>query len=92
MTITSFNLFRFFSLPQEVKEFVKLYCLHYIGIGTPLIQATLGILISTIAAKGGLHSWPELLPSEYIYLFFPGQIYNSRLLLIGFSLTLGQFS
>ena len=59
-----FNVFYYLSLPQEVKEFVKLYCLQFIGNGTPLIQATLGILISTIAAKGGLSSWQELLPSK----------------------------
>ena len=57
------KFFFFCSLPQEVKDFVKLCCLRYIGTGTPLIQATLGILIATIAAKGELRTWPELIPS-----------------------------
>ncbi|KAI6648700.1 Transportin-1-like [Oopsacas minuta] len=51
------------SLPLDVKDFVKLYCLRSIGTGTPLIRATLGILIATIAAKGNICSWPELLPT-----------------------------
>ena len=48
--------------PSEVTEFIKQECLSSIGDPSPLIRATIGILITTIAAKGGLENWSELLP------------------------------
>ena len=54
--------------PPEVTEFVKAECLNSIGDPSPLIRATIGILITTIAAKGGLDSWQELLPHLCQYL------------------------
>ena len=49
--------------PENVKEFVKTECLQAIGDPSPLIRATIGILITTIAQKGELIHWPQLLPS-----------------------------
>ncbi|CAB4027646.1 transportin-1 isoform X2, partial [Paramuricea clavata] len=49
--------------PDNVKEFVKTECLQAIGDPSPLIRATIGILITTIAQKGELIHWPQLLPS-----------------------------
>ncbi|KAK2150308.1 hypothetical protein LSH36_413g02041 [Paralvinella palmiformis] len=46
----------------EVTEFIRQECLNSIGDPSPLIRATIGILITTIAAKGGLENWSELLP------------------------------
>ena len=43
-------------------EFIKQECLNNISDPSPHIRATIGILISTIASKGELHLWPELLP------------------------------
>lgn len=34
-----------------------------VGDPSPLIRATVGILITTIASKGGLANWPQLLPA-----------------------------
>ena len=42
--------------------FIKSECLSAVGDPSPLIRATVGILITTIASKGELHNWPELLP------------------------------
>ena len=47
--------------PAEVREFVKAECLNAIGDPSPLIRATIGILVTTIAQKE-LGTWPELLP------------------------------
>ena len=47
--------------PTEVREFVKAECLNAIGDPSPLIRATIGILVTTIAQKE-LGTWPELLP------------------------------
>lgn len=52
----------FSSFPDEVKSFIKQECVTAIGDPSPLIRATVGILITTIAKKGELSSWPELLP------------------------------
>ncbi|XP_046847049.1 transportin-1-like [Xenia sp. Carnegie-2017] len=49
--------------PDNVKEYVKTECLQAIGDPSPLIRATIGILITTIAQKGELIHWPQLLPS-----------------------------
>lgn len=47
----------------EVSEFIKRECLSAVGDPSPLIRATVGILITTIASKGDLTAWPELLPA-----------------------------
>ena len=49
--------------PSEVTEFIKQECLSSIGDPSPLIRATIGILITTIAAKGGLENWSEITAS-----------------------------
>ncbi|XP_031565450.1 transportin-1-like [Actinia tenebrosa] len=51
------------TFPNEVREFVKSECLQAIGDPSPLIRATIGILITTIAAKGDLTNWQQLLPT-----------------------------
>ncbi|XP_015791866.1 transportin-1 [Tetranychus urticae] len=51
-----------YEFPREVTEYVKAECLNSIADQYPLIRATSGILITTIASKGELSSWPELLP------------------------------
>ena len=51
------------TFPDKVKEFIKSECLEAIGDPSPLIRATIGILITTIAAKGDLTNWPQLLPT-----------------------------
>ncbi|XP_051159694.1 transportin-2 [Leptopilina boulardi] len=47
----------------EVTSFIKQECLSAVGDPSPLIRATVGILITTLASKGDLTSWPELLPA-----------------------------
>ena len=49
--------------PREIKEFVKREAMQAITDPSPLIRATAGTLISTIAMRGELLDWPELLPS-----------------------------
>ncbi|KAF7689320.1 hypothetical protein HF521_012673 [Silurus meridionalis] len=50
------------SFPPAVADFIKQECLNNIGDQSPLIRATIGILITTISSKGELQTWPELLP------------------------------
>lgn len=52
----------FDKFPKEVGDFIKAECLESVGDSSPLIRATVGILITTIASKGELTQWPELLP------------------------------
>ncbi|NXL96933.1 TNPO2 protein, partial [Tyrannus savana] len=52
----------FQSFPPPVAEFIKQECLNHLGDNSSLIRATIGILITTIASKGELQMWPELLP------------------------------
>ncbi|XP_009467461.1 PREDICTED: LOW QUALITY PROTEIN: transportin-2-like, partial [Nipponia nippon] len=52
----------FRNFPNGVTDFIKSECLNNIGDSSPLIRATVGILITTIASKGELQNWPELLP------------------------------
>ena len=47
--------------PPEIKGFIKQEAMLAIGDPSPLIRATAGTLISTIAMRGELASWPELL-------------------------------
>lgn len=51
------------SLQPEIIEYIKRECLMALGDPSPLIRATVGILITTIANKGGILNWPELLPT-----------------------------
>ena len=47
--------------PPEVKVFIRTECLRAVGNPSPLIRATIGILITTIASKGKQHlllRWP----------------------------------
>lgn len=53
----------FYKFHPEVTEFIKQECLSAVGDPSPLIRATVGILITTIASKGELTSWPDLLPT-----------------------------
>ncbi|KOX67391.1 Transportin-1 [Melipona quadrifasciata] len=53
----------FYKFLPEVTNFIKQECLSAIGDPSPLIRATVGILITTIASKGELTRWPELLPA-----------------------------
>ncbi|XP_071849376.1 transportin-1-like [Apostichopus japonicus] len=53
----------FHNFPPEVTNFIKMECLQNVGDPSALIRATIGILITTIASKGELTNWPELLPS-----------------------------
>uniref|UniRef100_A0A674GPV6 Importin N-terminal domain-containing protein n=1 Tax=Taeniopygia guttata TaxID=59729 RepID=A0A674GPV6_TAEGU len=52
----------FQSFPPPVADFIKRECLNHLGDNSSLIRATIGILITTIASKGELQMWPELLP------------------------------
>ncbi|CAL1275017.1 unnamed protein product [Larinioides sclopetarius] len=52
----------FHQFPPEVTEFIKSECLSSVGDPSPLIRATIGILITTIASKGELTNWVDLLP------------------------------
>ena len=51
------------SFPAEIKSFIKQEALQAVGDPSPLIRATAGTLICTIAMRGELTSWPELLPT-----------------------------
>ena len=51
------------SFPAEIKSFIKQEAIQAIGDPSPLIRATAGTLISTIAMRGELAGWPELLPT-----------------------------
>ncbi|XP_043646591.1 transportin-1-like isoform X2 [Drosophila teissieri] len=51
------------TLQPEFVEYIKHECLQAVGDSSPLIRSTVGILITTIASNGGLHNWPQLLPS-----------------------------
>lgn len=51
------------TLQPEIVEYIKQECLMAVGDPSPLIRATVGILITTIASKGGLTNWPQLLPA-----------------------------
>lgn len=51
------------TLRQEAIDYIKQECLMAVGDPSPLIRATVGILITTIANKGGLVNWQELLPT-----------------------------
>uniref|UniRef100_A0A182MHE7 Transportin-1 n=1 Tax=Anopheles culicifacies TaxID=139723 RepID=A0A182MHE7_9DIPT len=50
-------------LQPGILEYIKQECLLALSDPSPLIRATAGILITTIANTGGLQNWPELLPT-----------------------------
>jgi len=54
--------------PREVTEFIKHECLGSIGDSSPLIRATIGILMTTVVARGGLENWPGLLENLCVHL------------------------
>ena len=49
--------------PEETKTYVKQESLGVVTDESPIIRATAGTLVSTIALCGQLIKWPELLPS-----------------------------
>lgn len=51
------------NLLPPVINFIKTECLRAVGDPSPLIRATIGILITTVASKSDINQWPELLPS-----------------------------
>lgn len=51
------------NLQSPIIEYIKHECLVALGDPSPLIRATVGILITTIANKAGLYTWQELLPN-----------------------------
>uniref|UniRef100_A0A8C6V483 Transportin-1 n=1 Tax=Neogobius melanostomus TaxID=47308 RepID=A0A8C6V483_9GOBI len=63
------------NFPNGVADFIKSECLQNIGDSSPLIRATVGILITTIASKGELQNWPELLPK--LCLLLDSEDYNT---------------
>ncbi|XP_039258081.1 transportin-1-like [Styela clava] len=63
------------NFPPTVGEFIKQECLKALGDPSPLIRATVGILITTIAAKGDLSNWTDLLP--YLCNLLDSQDYNT---------------
>uniref|UniRef100_A0A182WMC8 Transportin-1 n=1 Tax=Anopheles minimus TaxID=112268 RepID=A0A182WMC8_9DIPT len=50
-------------LQPGILEYIKQECLMALSDPSPLIRATAGILITTIANTGELQNWPELLPT-----------------------------
>nr|CAB3267152.1 transportin-1 [Phallusia mammillata] len=54
--------------PPNVGDFIKQECLKAVGDPSPLIRATVGILITTIAAKGELVNWQDLLSALCVLL------------------------
>ena len=53
----------FHQFPPDVAIHLKEGCLQAVGDPSPLIRATIGILITTIASRGTIFNWAELLPS-----------------------------
>ena len=53
------------NFPDPVRAFIKQECLSALADRSPLIRATVGILITTIVSKGSLEQWPTLL--EHLY-------------------------
>lgn len=49
--------------PEETQVYVKQESLSVVTDESPIIRATAGTLVSTIALCGQLVKWPELLPS-----------------------------
>ena len=52
------------TMPAEVKQFIRVACLESLGDASPLIRATVGILLSTLVQKmtdSGELAQPEVL-------------------------------
>lgn len=49
--------------PEDTKAFVRQESLSVVTDDSPIIRATAGTLVSTIALCGQLVKWPELLPT-----------------------------
>lgn len=56
------------SFPDEIRSFIHQHSMLAIDDHSPLIRATAGTLISTIAMRGGLKNWPSLLPTLCQYI------------------------
>ena len=56
------------NFPEEIRSFIHQHSLSAIDDPSPLIRATAGTLISTIAMRGGLTNWPDLLPTLCQYI------------------------
>lgn len=56
------------SFPDEVRSFIHQHSMTAIDDPSDLIRATAGTLISTIAMRGGLANWPDLLPTLCQYI------------------------
>ena len=59
------------NFPEEIRSFIHQRSLSAIDDPSPLIRATAGTLISTIAMRGGLSNWPDLLPTLCGYIDSP---------------------
>uniref|UniRef100_A0A8D2FFH6 Importin N-terminal domain-containing protein n=1 Tax=Theropithecus gelada TaxID=9565 RepID=A0A8D2FFH6_THEGE len=57
---SDFNNYLIFVLTKLKSEDDQ--CLNNIGDSSPLIRATISIVITTLASKGELQNWPDLLP------------------------------
>ena len=57
--------------PDDVRSYIKQECLSALGDRSPLIRATVGILVTAIVSKGGLEQWPSLLEHLYSCLDSP---------------------
>lgn len=56
------------NFPEEIRSFIHQHSMAAIDDPSPLIRATAGTLISTIAMRGGLTNWPDLLPTLCQYI------------------------
>ncbi|RKP25434.1 importin beta-2, partial [Syncephalis pseudoplumigaleata] len=45
-----------------VLEYVKHHCLQSISDADPMVRSTAGIIVTTLVARAGLASWPQVLP------------------------------
>lgn len=70
--------------PPEVTNFIKQECLNSIGDPSPLIRATIGIIITNIISKGELHNWPEVL--SHLCASLDSEDYNTCEVRLVFSL------
>ncbi|KAI6197203.1 Importin-beta domain-containing protein [Aphelenchoides besseyi] len=50
-------------IPNNIRQFLKQNCFTAIGEQSPLLRATVGIIITTIFTHEGCQQWPELVPA-----------------------------
>lgn len=50
-------------MPSDVQTMIREETLAAIGDRSPLIRATVGIIITTVVCKEGIRNWPQLLPT-----------------------------